>query len=188
MNTTNLFVELIVIGLGAFIWLSLFFAPLFGFSGFHQFFDFFENKNATLIALASIPFIYVLGIIVDRVADIMLQPVEQKIRGQYFENTKEVMDAKTAIYYKSQIISNVMEYNRSRLRICRGWFLNSLVFIISGNLVLILTSTTHKGLYVLLNTIFFLFFAWLNFYAWKVMTRKEYEKIQSYSTSLKRHT
>ena len=64
MSTTNLFVELVVIGVGVFIWVVLFVFSVIGM-------DWIRISDTLLIssAIPALAFIYVLGIVWDRFID-----------------------------------------------------------------------------------------------------------------------
>lgn len=68
MSTTDLFVELMVIGIGASIWLILFIFSIFGYEWVPV------DRVASLFALIPVAaVVYVLGIIVDRIADTIFE-------------------------------------------------------------------------------------------------------------------
>ena len=68
MSTTNLFVELIVIGIGAAIWVVLAALAVFGYSWVPL-----DQVFSTFAAAPFLGVVYVLGIILDRVADAVFE-------------------------------------------------------------------------------------------------------------------
>ena len=129
MSTTNLFVELIVIGIGAFIWLVLLMLSIFGYAWVPD-----RDWLGLVAAVPALAFVYVLGIISDRVADALFQRIwTDDLRGAYFANRAEYYDARRVILTRSERLSELLEYGRSRLRICRGWTLNAILIGISLN-------------------------------------------------------
>lgn len=70
MNTTSLFVELVVIGVGALAWVALLVLSVFGYD--------WVPLDPLLAAAATVPLlsvVYVLGIVSDRVADLLFDLV-----------------------------------------------------------------------------------------------------------------
>ncbi len=119
-------------GIGTATWLALFVAGLFEYK-----FDanlFLENPAliGTLVAI-----VYVLGVIVDRVIRGIFMPTfEQKAeRGifskaiinhilkiaPYIREDNLSMELEKFIRTKSDALASKIDYNRSRLRICRAW-------------------------------------------------------------------
>lgn len=117
MSTTNLFVELIVIGVGTFIWILLLLSAMFGW------------ELGTLVSLVPletavplVSLVYVLGIAMDRLADVTFETLWGKsLRKSRFGELRNYYDARRQILTKSERLSELLEYGRSRLRICRGW-------------------------------------------------------------------
>lgn len=127
MSTTNLFVELIVIGVGAAAWALLLVAGVLGLNPGHLLGLVFQT-GALVPATAGI---YLLGILVDRLADTIGQilvagPV---IRGR-FGKPGRYFAARAACLEAGGYPAQQFEYNRSRQRICRGWLLNCLVLLV----------------------------------------------------------
>jgi hypothetical protein len=64
MGTTNLFVELVVIGIGAAIWIVEIILACFGYEWIDA--KYFQSTLATVVSVA---LVYILGIVLDRIAD-----------------------------------------------------------------------------------------------------------------------
>ena len=129
MSTTSLFVELIVIGVGAGIWIVLAVFSLFGIPGLSQVSFSRELWLTVLVPMLSI--VYVLGIVIDRVADRILAPWSWAMQRQVFGATEDYYRARTTVYLRSETLTDLYEYGRSRLRICRGWILNAVLILIA---------------------------------------------------------
>jgi len=121
MTTTQLFAELLVIGIGGVLWLSLAVASIFGYrfnKGFPQ------VDPLLLIALGGIA--YLLGIVIDRLAFSIFGIIEKKnqelVLGKSGMPTARVIER--YILLNSDKLASQILYNRSRLRICRAWILN----------------------------------------------------------------
>ena len=176
MSTTSLFVELIVIGSGVFLWLLILALAGFGISDI--------SLNQTILIASAIPtlsLIYVLGTVWDRLADSLFGWVwADGLRSSEFRDIAEYYDSRRAILTRSPELSELLEYGRSRLRICRGWSLNAL--LIGLSLVLLLLS--QPGL--VQNTFFACVFVvsasaaltlgcW---FAWNSLAKAEYRKVR----------
>jgi hypothetical protein len=140
MNATALFVELLVVGIGTATWLALFLATILKYK-----FDtnLLQDNPALLGTLTAI--VYVLGIVVDRlVRDIFMPALEAKARIAVFtpekiKRIKEIapqidehnlsMELDKFIRANSESLASKIDYNRSRLRICRAWVLH---FVLIG--------------------------------------------------------
>ena len=142
MNVTALFVELLIVGIGTATWLALLLAAILKYK-----FDttiLTDNKAfiATLIAI-----VYVLGIVVDRlIRGIFMSTVETKAKQKVFTEEKVkyiketaphindrnlAMELEKFIRSHSQALASKIDYNRSRLRICRAWVLHFFLIGIS---------------------------------------------------------
>ena len=126
MSTTSLFVELVVIGSGAAAWVGLLVAGAFGWA--------WVPVDRMLSPVAVVPVlsvVYVLGIVVDRIADALFQRQLMRLRGRWFASPHEYYRAQDFVYTRSQPLAHFYEYGRSRLRICRGWVVNSVLTAVS---------------------------------------------------------
>jgi hypothetical protein len=127
VTTTQLFAELVVIGIGAGCWLSLFLAAAFRYR-----FDQGLPKLGSALLVAFVGIAYVLGIVVDRLAYTLLKPVE-KARAQKILAAAGLPEAETVeryIHVRSGVLGKQIQYNRSRLRICRAWVLNAVLILL----------------------------------------------------------
>jgi hypothetical protein len=143
MNTTNLFVELIVIGIGAFGWAFFFALALLGYSSG----DLEKWAAMPAIVAPALAVTYVLGIVTDRLADGLFR----RFAGKQPKNDRQDADEKQ--YYKdrnlilagSEEFARQYEYSRSRQRICRGWTVNAVALVVAINTFLF---TRHWGEHV----------------------------------------
>ena len=177
MTTTHLFVELLVIGFGAIAWLVLLGAAVFGYDLDHRFLTW-----KTLVPLLSV--VYVLGIIVDRVADWVLDRLDRRHLDKYFKDNRDAyfVGRRTLVVFGPELWAH-LEYGRSRLRICRGWALNAIMFLIAVNAY---HWTHHPAIlqpgWRLVTANFALaIFCGLCFACWWRLNKKEYQKIQRQS-------
>ena len=138
MSTTNLFVELIVIGVGTASWLALLGLAALGYDAkFLQ--KVFSSPAAALPALVCV---YLLGIVTDRLADGVLQFLRaERKRSRYFATEGESLRQRAYVLAKSEYFATQFDYSRSRQRICRGWILNAAVLAVALNIFLL----AHPG-------------------------------------------
>lgn len=124
MTTTQLFAELLVIGIGAAFWLGLLLAAAFGYR-----FDVGIPKLDTSLFVVLLAIAYVLGIVVDRLAYAILSPLEKVQSSAIMEKAAlpSPQEMERYIVVASEALGRQIQYNRSRLRICRAWVLNALL-------------------------------------------------------------
>jgi hypothetical protein len=127
MATTALFVELIVIGIGAAAWLGLTVIGIFGYSWvtFGEF-----SSIAALAPLLGV--VYVLGIIVDRVADQAFDPLAKRLVLRWFSDKDQYYADFNLVYIESPT-RTLVEYTKSRIRICRAWVINCIASAVALN-------------------------------------------------------
>lgn len=181
MNTTNLFVELLLIGIGTTLGLALFFMSIPGLEKSASII--LMEGNDFFITLITLAIAYVFGIVTDRIADRIFTHFSKKSQDHHYPNKVDILKDKTLIYQKSTALVDMIEYGRSRLRVCRGWLVNLFIIIITGNLYLMKASSQWL-IILLFNLIILLFSAGL-YFAWRDLTEKGYEKINLISTALK---
>jgi len=142
MNVTALFVELLVVGIGTATWLVLFLAAILS----YKFDTMILTDNKALVGTL-IAIVYVLGIVMDRlIRRIFISTVEAKAKQKVFteekvKHVKEIapyidegnlaMELEKFIRSHSQSLASKIDYNRSRLRICRAWVLHFILIGIS---------------------------------------------------------
>jgi hypothetical protein len=127
LTTTQLFVELLVIGIGAVLWVALFVAAVFG----YRFDQGLSRLDPSLLFVAGVV-AYALGIGVDRcVRDVLERLVENAYKSAIIDKAgfpgAEVMEK--YILVSSEPLWRVLQYTRSRLRICRAWVVNALLIL-----------------------------------------------------------
>lgn len=114
MSTTSLFVELVVIGIGAALWVSLAIFSVFDYTWVP-----FDKAMSLPAIILGLSLIYVLGIVVDRLADRIFQLRNEPLCRKWFESSEDYHRARTLIYIRSETLRDLFGYSRSRLRICR---------------------------------------------------------------------
>jgi len=178
MSTTNLFVELVVIGVGAMLWLILLTLALFGF-------QWFQIKVEILVALIIplLSFIYLLGIIVDRVADSIFERIwsKQIRKTVYRDSTQQNFynDRRLVLSQQNPITERLL-YAQSRTRICRGWSLNAAFITLTFVILMFSQFRSNPNFWkILIYGVFSLltlsFMCWI---AWKMLKYSDYLKTQ----------
>jgi hypothetical protein len=132
VKTTELFAELLIIGLGALTWIALLLAllvgPEFVYSAFNS-----ETVSPAIFILFTLSLAYVIGIIIDRA----YLPVWKKLEGKLMKSNGVELGA----YYDFQInlaikgsdeLISFMDYYSSRLRILRASCVNFILATIFG--------------------------------------------------------
>ena len=128
MNFTTLYAELVVVGTGALIFILLFFYSFFGdLSWFSKFGakDSFLGNAVVLIPALSV--IYLLGIVIANVSHLLFLCFENSLRAKLLEECgKDYETIRGALYLdpKAKELIVDFEFRRSKVRICRGWFVN----------------------------------------------------------------
>lgn len=177
MNTTELFVEIIVIGVGVDLWLGLLILTFFGSSWIPW------EQFASIVSL--VPFLavtYVLGITIDRLADQIYSRWDKKLRSYKFISNAEYHQARTATYtHASDKVINLFEYGRSRLRISRSWSLNfALIAIFTSTFIWFnfpSLAAELKMKIIIISIFIFGNLCVLNVLAWKKLATNDYKRL-----------
>ncbi len=151
MNTTAIFVELLLIGFGAACWLVLFLAGIVSARLDAHSFEFTAPVVSVVVGVA-----YVLGIVVDRLMrGLFAGPIQRWAARRVFndDNVRSIlksaprvegrdfsMKLEKYIRARSEALGNKIDYNRSRLRICRAWVVHFLLIALG---VLFWNERTH---------------------------------------------
>ncbi|MGF1568721.1 MAG: hypothetical protein ACFCVD_11745 [Nodosilinea sp.] len=183
MSTTDLFVELIIIGMGSAIWIFFLATSIFSFSWVDS------DKLFSLPAL--IPFLsltYVIGIVIDRVADTLFEWIwAKKLLRKYYENRDDFHNDRRIIYIHEGRLAPLLEYGRSRLRICRGWALNSSLIFLTFNLFI---WTRIPGFHLkiqasIFGSLFCIFLSYGTWFAWYKLALNDFRRVKEQANFLK---
>ena len=147
MSTTNLFVELVVIGIFAAAWVTMALLACFGIPNLP-----WSQIPALVAAVPILAVVYVLDIITDRLADGLFEKVfVYRLRMDRFSGSEwrslrdsdlkrlsqradeKYRDLKLQILSGPDRIAELGEYARSRARICRGVAFNGAIAVIVMN-------------------------------------------------------
>lgn len=183
MATTNLFVELLVIGVGAACWVGLLILTAFGIE-----FTQVELLKTYPVLMSLLALVYLLGIVSDRFADFIFdQFFSQPLRAKYFGQKRDYQDARRLVFSTSDRLADMHEYGRTRIRICRGWSLNAALITVCLNVFLHahcfdkpwFGSATRWG------TLGFAMLSLASWWSWRMLCLTEYLKIREHSEFLK---
>ena len=180
MNTTNLFVELIVIGIGAATWIALFVFSFFGIGWVTS----LETLFSFTVLIPALSVVYVLGIITDRIADFCFEKMRgNTLRSKWFQNINDYYRSRRLVYTGSERLGDLLEYGRSRMRICRGWALNAVLILVSFNLFMSVQTPQiqNKPLLWLAASLTLALFAGGSYFAWLNLTVAEYRKVKQHA-------
>jgi hypothetical protein len=186
METTELFVELIVIGYGALFALILLTTSFFGYSWIN-----FDKASSIITILPSLVIAYVLGVLVDRVADWIFKFWDKRIRIFQLKDKSNISDdyqrIRTIVFDKSESLRDWFYYGRSRIRICRGWTINFIFILLTINLFVFMQISKEN---ILKATVFFdsliIMFLLASLFSWYRLTVSEYERLaQEYKSQQK---
>ncbi|WP_169974198.1 hypothetical protein [Tautonia rosea] len=126
MNTTALFVELLIIGAGAAIAVALAIVGLCGYEWVPLL-----KPVEWLILVPLLAIAYVLGIVVDRLADFPFDKWIEAARTRTFGSKDSYHQARYSVLSRHETFRFILEYGRSRLRIARGWTLNCILIFVA---------------------------------------------------------
>jgi hypothetical protein len=176
MGTTELFVELVVIGIGAAVWVVLVTLGIFGYTWVP-----IDKLLSVSTLIPFLSFVYIMGIITDRIADVIFEAIwTSRIQKKYYPSANLARDDRRLIYSQNEFLAKLIEYGRSRLRICRGWAFNAVLIIISANFfisVQVSNPDISSKLYVWINVLggFIAFFSW---YTWYKILDTQYRRLK----------
>ncbi len=176
MGTTELFVELIVIGIGAITWIVLGTLSIFGYTWIPRE-EFFSVPS--LIPFLSL--VYIVGIVTDRIADVLFEAIwVPKLQKRYYSSSAIARDDRRLIYSRNEYLANLIEYGRSRLRICRGWAFNAVLIMIAADFF-IATQVAGRDLQIKLFiwvNLLVGFVAYFSWYSWYRLQDTQYRRLK----------
>ena len=117
----------------------------------------------------------------------MSERYDQSLRKKVFKTPIEYYDARRLIYTHADRLSHMLEYGRSRLRICRGWALNAVLILITlnGFIWARIVDRQSKVELSIFGSIAIGLFALANWFAWRQLSQVNYRKVQEQATFLR---
>ncbi|MFD5861493.1 hypothetical protein [Streptomyces chartreusis] len=173
MAATAMFVEVLVVGIGFLTGLGILAAAIAGPDNSRQ----LAPAAATpLAAGAALAFAYALGILIDRAADTILAPARRRLRTQSFLTSAAYAQARLKLADIPALAARA-DYARSRLRICRGWILNSILLTLATDLALWRYPVEHRTLLLATATVLGALAAVGFYLSWHAITATGYRKL-----------
>ncbi len=185
MNTTNLFVEILVIGTGITFGLVFLAMAVFG----YDWLVLLSGSSPLVLGSILLPIVYVFGLVGDRVSDTVFdQLFKDSLQARYFGDKKEDFNCRRFLYLHDGRLADLLEYGRSRLRICRGWAVLSVWILLTYDLFLYRQDVPNEVLPSLVvgGNLFFMILAILCWFSWRKLTLADYRKVQEQSEFLAR--
>lgn len=169
MSTTQLFAELLIIGVGALIWIALLVAAITGWQ-FNQ--SVLEKILFSLWPVLAV-ITYVFGILLDRIVYSVFDHKKNEIKCDVFYEKHDYLPAKISketdppanviekiVSDSSDHLRSMIDYNKSRGRICRSWCINFMLIGITFSIWQIrsgsISITSLHGIYCIAFTLAFI--------------------------------
>ena len=174
MTTTELFVELIIIGAGSFGAAVLVVLGVFGYRWIPL-----SQVRSVQVLVGALPVVYVLGIVTDRIADALFKRWSIIIRSSAYPNEDAYHLARAVVYQKSPF-RDLFEYSRSRLRIARGWAVNCVLILVGFDVFvgIQLPRATPRLTIAIFGSAVLILLLIGNVGAWMLLTKSEVENIR----------
>lgn len=130
MNTTSLFVDLLISGVQVGIWLCLLIASIVGFepSALRE----LKGWEVTIAAIL-LPIVYPVGIFIDNLADDMLRPIGRRIRRRFMMDEGPTV-TRLLGRKRDESLARYFDYIRTRIRISRSSIVNFTIITLCGEL------------------------------------------------------
>jgi len=162
MKTTNFFIELLVIGIGAvFCLVSALYLKIGD-----QLLEFLQKLDHPILILPLTAITYVLGIVFDRLFDALVNWKDSKIRKGAELSKEEYNIVRSKYYDESDAVKQVFDYTKSRIRITRAWMFYFFILFIAFMIFAIISKSGHRGLLSFVC----LLLSWLTYFAWQKLT------------------
>ncbi|MEU2674680.1 hypothetical protein ABZ622_38760 [Streptomyces sp. NPDC007164] len=176
---TAMFIEVLVVGIGALTAAVLLLIALTGPTTTAKLAPVAGSSAATGAALAAA---YALGILIDRAADAALTPHRRRLRTRFFPSNTAYAQARLRLA-DFPVLTARADYARSRMRICRGWTLNTLALTLTADMVMLRYSFEHRPLVLGATTAFGMATAFGFYHAWRALTVTGYRKLAQQTTT-----
>ncbi|MET8647675.1 hypothetical protein [Streptomyces sp. NPDC004675] len=170
---TAMFVEVLVVGIGFVTGLAMLAAAAAGPQNTAKAAPVVGSTPAAGVGLAAA---YALGILVDRAADKALAGVRRRLRHATFPSDSVYAQARLALATVPSLVA-LADYARSRMRICRGWILNTALLTVAGDLLLLRYDVEHRTLLLALTTILGVGLTAGFYLSWRTITVTGYRKL-----------
>lgn len=182
MSTTLLFAELLIIGLQATIWLSLLIVNIWGYRWLSTIQAIGFSDWQTVIVVLALSFVYVLGIIIDRVADLFFSGWDKRIREKIIPNAPlPIAVMRFELGKDNEYLNRQFEYTRSRMRIARASSINFALIILLAILFVLnhLQGDPGQVGYLIFLLVFGSFLVCATLYTWHKLERTYFELVKA---------
>jgi hypothetical protein len=178
MATTAIIAEILVTGLQATVWLTFASLSATGLNWITGETAVQMQDWAGLITVFVLGFAYTLGIIVDRVADSLLHPIDKRFRPKRFgSKLPSVANARLEVMSKNEELTRFLDFVRSRMRLARATCLN-LILITLTAAVLLATQTSAGYLQIMGAVAGGLTLFSLSAFAWRRISQTYYKRLE----------
>lgn len=171
--TTAMFVEVLVVGIGALTAAVLLLVALIGPATTAKLAPAADSSLVAGVALAAS---YAVGILIDRAADTILAPQRRRLRTRYFPSDSAYAQARLHLA-DQPVLAARADYARSRMRICRGWLFNTMALILSADLAMLRYPFAHRPLTFCVTTLLGAVTTFGFHRAWRALTATGYRKL-----------
>lgn len=157
METTHLYVELIIIGLETSVWMCMVYINIVGNQIVEIISKVLNNFSSSLLLIG---LLYIVGILMDRLVDMIYKKIENKIRKE------SGLEAKSSILiWKKYDQEKVSDYIRSRIRILRVSTLNTPLITLSFLWYVLVSDETSLFLviYIIIIGVLFTYISWKSY-------------------------
>ncbi|MFE2725431.1 hypothetical protein [Kitasatospora sp. NPDC059327] len=174
---TSMFIEVLVVGIGFLSGIAVLAAAA---AGPHNTAKVVPVASNSLAAGAALAAAYALGIVVDRAADSALAPVRRRLRVVSFTTDRAYAQARLMLA-KEPALAARADYARSRMRICRGWVVNSILLTLATDAALLRYRLESRPLLVILATVTGALATTGFYFTWRAITKTAYRKLAEQS-------
>ena len=167
------------------MWVALLVLSLFGYAWIP-----FDHLFALPSLLPILAITYIFGIVSAREADRLFDTLwKSALAKQFYGQDGDDYDDRRYIYLRSERLASLLEYGRSRLRICRGWFFNTLLILVSLNLFILrqITGTSARVSMLVFSNLFLMLLIYGLWFSWRELTLADYRKVKRQSAWLREH-
>lgn len=177
VGTTRIFVELLVIGAGGAAAVLLAMVAVYDVPAAHV--DKLISAPGILVVT---PVVYVLGIIIDRLADWLFESPTSHVYTRHGCEPERMRHVRMNMYVRAPLLARLSEYSRSRIRICRGWAVDGALIVLAGTLFIGVRPGALTGVLLGITGAFIVLltlgcvFAWFRLTKSEVGALREYEK------------
>jgi hypothetical protein len=136
MSITTLYAELVVVGSGAVVFILLFFYSFFGSQSWFSKLAVPASIGSAFYLIPVLSVIYLLGIVIANVSHLWFQSLEERLRQESlkdFDKQYQYDRLRNDLYTSpnAKDLVGEFEFRRSKVRICRGWFINCILIIVA---------------------------------------------------------